>query len=216
MTVEAAIAELSKVGRKLVERGLVIGSGGNLSVRLPGGAHCVVTAAGTWLDELTPEDFSVVRIADGSVDPDHNPTPSSEVALHLESYLVRPDVTAIIHVHPQHAVLLHALGRPIRLITTDHVYYVRAIRATEYHHSGTSEIAHAGADLIADGECNCVILAHHGCSVVADSLELAYKRAMNLEEAAAATYRALLLGDEHTVCPPEYAEHLRTLDPTRH
>jgi L-fuculose-phosphate aldolase len=39
---------------------------------------------------------------------------------------------------------------------------------------------------------------------VADSVELAYKRAANLEEAAAATYHAILLGDEHTECPQEY------------
>lgn len=209
------IAELCRVGRSLVERGLVLGSGGNLSARPPGGAHCVVTAAGTWLDELTPSGFSLVRIADGAVVAG-NPTPSSEVALHLASYRVRPDVNAVVHVHPQHAVLVNALGWPIRLLTTDHVYYVRRVRATAYHHPGTRELALAAAELIADGECDCVILARHGCSVVADSVELAHKRVMNLEEAALATYRALLLGDRDTGEPPGYAERLRTLEAGRH
>lgn len=208
-------AALTRVGKKMVRRGLVLGSGGNLSARPPGGPYCLVTAAGTWLDELTPQAFSVVRVDDGAVLAG-NPVPSSEVALHLASYRVRPDVNAVVHVHPQYAVLLTALGRPIRLLTTDHVYYVRTVRATGYHHPGTAEVAQAGAELIADRRCDCVVLAHHGCSVVADTVELAYKRAVNLEEAAAATYRALLLGDEHTVCPPEYAERLATLDPGRH
>jgi len=209
------VAGLTVVGRRLVARGLVIGSGGNLSARTPDGRHLVVTAAGTWLDELTTGGFSVVALDDGAVVAG-NPTPSSELALHLESYRVRPDVNALVHVHPQYAVLLNALGRPIRLLSTDHVYYLRTVRATGYHHPGTAEVARAGADLIADGRCDCVVLAHHGCSVVADTIELACKRAMNLEEAAAATYRALLLDDQQTECPPEYAQRLRTLDAGRH
>ncbi|MCW2608712.1 MAG: putative aldolase, partial [Frankiales bacterium] len=80
---------LAVVGRKSVAAGLVIGSGGNLSARLPGGDACVVTASGTWLDELTRDSFSVVSVADGTV-LDGHPRPSSEVALHLATYRVRP------------------------------------------------------------------------------------------------------------------------------
>ena len=38
-----------------------------------------------------------------------------------------------------------------------------------------------------------MILAHHGCSVLGEDLEMAHRRAANLEEAARLTYRALLL-----------------------
>ena len=62
------IDELITVGRKAVAAGLVIGSGGNLSARLPGADQCVVTASGCWLDELTRDDFSVVAITDGRLD----------------------------------------------------------------------------------------------------------------------------------------------------
>ena len=79
--------------------------------------------------------------------------------------------------------------------------------------SGSEELAQAGADALR--AANVVILGNHGCSVVADSVELAYKRASNLEEASLATYRALLLGDEDTECPPEYRALLegRAADP---
>ena len=56
-----------------------------------------------------------------------------------------------------------------------------------------------------------MVLSNHGCTVVADTVELAHKRAVNLEEAALATYRALLLGDTGTVCPPEYRARLDAL-----
>ena len=201
------IAQLIVVGRKAVTSGLVIGSGGNLSARLPGSDECVVTCSGSWLDELTPEQFSVVAIADGTVRGGH-PAPSSEVPLHLATYRARPDANALIHLHPQTSVLLDALGYPIRLLTTDQAYYVREVRSTPFLQSGTPELAQAGADAVADG-CNCVILGHHGCSVIADTIELAHKRAANLEEAARATLTMLQLGDTTSVCPPAYLETIR-------
>ncbi len=201
------VDQLIAVGRKAVAAGLVIGSGGNLSARLPGADECVVTCSGSALDELTREHFSVVGIADGQVRSGH-PVPSSEVPLHLATYRVRPDANALVHLHPQASVLLDALGHPIRLLTIDHAYYVREVRSTPFIQSGTPELAQAGAEAVADG-CNCVILGHHGCSVVADTVDLAWKRASNLEEAARATLTMLQLGDTTTACPPSYLETIR-------
>lgn len=201
------IDQLVTVGRKAVAAGLVIGSGGNLSAREPGADTCVVTASGTWLDELDRESFSVVRISDGMVVGGH-PTPSSEVPLHLATYLVRPDVNAVVHLHPQTSVLLDALGHQIRLLTIDHAYYVREVRSTPFIQSGTQELADAGAAAVADG-CDCVILGHHGCSALGTTVEEAHKRAANLEEAARATLTMLQLGDTTTVCPPSYLETIR-------
>jgi ribulose-5-phosphate 4-epimerase/fuculose-1-phosphate aldolase len=212
--VNTLIEQLIVVGRKAVQAGLVIGSGGNLSARLPGADECVVTCSGSALDELVPEQFSVVGIADGAVRGGH-PVPSSEVPLHLATYRVRPDANALIHLHPQTSVLLDALGHPIRLLTIDHAYYVREVRSTPFIQSGTPELAEAGAQAVADG-CNCVILGHHGCSVVGDTVDLAWKRANNLEEAARATLTMLQLGDATTACPPSYLETIRAKEAAAH
>ena len=205
--VEQLVQQLIVVGRKAVAAGLVIGSGGNLSARLPGADECVVTASGTWLDELTAADFSVVGIERGEVR-GGAPRPSSEVPLHLATYRVRPDVNAVVHLHPQISVLLDALGLPIRLLTIDHAYYVREVRSTPFIQSGTQELADAAAAAVADGG-NCVVLGHHGCSALGDTVETAHKRAANLEEAARATLTMLQLGDTTTVCPPSYLETIR-------
>ena len=204
---EQLVDSLIAVGRKAVSGGLVVGSGGNLSARLAGSDECLVTCSGSALDELVPDHFSVVGISDGVVRSGH-PVPSSEAALHLATYRVRPDVNAVIHLHPQTSVLLDALGHPIRLLTIDHAYYVREVRSTPFIQSGTPELAAAGAAAVADG-CNCVVLGHHGCSVVADTVDLAWKRAQNLEEAARATLTMLQLGDTSTACPPSYLEVIR-------
>jgi L-fuculose-phosphate aldolase len=129
--------------------------------------------------------------------------------LHLATYRVRPDVTAIVHLHPQTALLLDALGERIRLATTDHTFYLRRIVTTPFRLPGTAELAAVAAAAAADG-ANCILLAHHGCSVLAETVELAHKRAMYLEEAARLTYRALAAGvlDALPECPPEYAAAL--------
>ncbi|SNT65009.1 L-fuculose-phosphate aldolase [Asanoa hainanensis] len=202
--------ELAEGGAAVVRAGLVVGSGGNLSARLSGADTCWVTGAGTWLDRLSRPSFVRMRISDGAVlrSGDALPAgigtvpamrhsadlpPSSEFALHLATYRARPDVTAIIHLHPQTALLLDALGERIRLLTTDHAFYVRRVGVVPFHAPGTSELAEAAALAATDGT-NCFVLSRHGCSVLADSVELALKRAYNLEEAAQLTYRALALG----------------------
>jgi len=187
---------LTHVGRSVVSAGLVVGSGGNLSARDPGADEFWVTARGTWLDRLTPADFVRVNLTTGHpvvADVSGAATPTSELALHLASYRARPDATAIVHLHPQSVLLLDALGIQIRLVTTDHVFYLGRIAGTRYAPPGTPQLATAAAQAAADGT-NCVLLAQHGCSVLADSVELAHKRALYLEEAAQFTYRAAALG----------------------
>jgi L-fuculose-phosphate aldolase len=202
-TREEAIGQLVEVGRLAVERGLVLASGGNLSARLPGEAEFVVTGAGTWLDRLTPADFSVVT-ADGAVAAGAG-RPSTEWKLHQRTYRVRPDVHAVVHLHPQHAVLVDALGHPVRLLTLDHAAYVRSVGTVPYFPNGSDELADAAAEQAREHDC--IVLSHHGCSALGADVGTAFRRALNLEEAATATYRCLLLGDTTTAFPTDVALH---------
>jgi len=186
--------QLAHAGHAVVQAGLVVGSGGNLSARAPGTDECWVTAAGTWLDRLDRGSFVRIRISDGAaLDNSVGVAPSSELALHLATYRARPDVNAVVHLHPQTVLLLDALGEPVRLATTDHAFYLRRVATTPFVPPGRPEVGADAAAACADGT-NCVVLSRHGCSVIADSVELAHKRAFYLEEAALLTYRALTLG----------------------
>jgi ribulose-5-phosphate 4-epimerase/fuculose-1-phosphate aldolase len=185
--------DLAWAGRTVGRAGLVIGSGGNLSVRRPDGETCLVTRAGAWLDDLADGDLSVVRISDGAVLAGH-PAPSSESPLHLHVYRARPDAAAVLHLHPQASVLLTAVGQEIELSTTDHVYYVGAVARVPFLPPGSDAAGRAAVEEMAAHGADCAVLNRHGCVVLADSVELAVKRALNLEEAAQTTYRALLLG----------------------
>jgi ribulose-5-phosphate 4-epimerase/fuculose-1-phosphate aldolase len=213
--------QLAHVGYDVVQAGLVCGSGGNLSARIPDEDAIWVTAAGSWLDRLSRTAFTAVRITDGAPttvgNPANRPTatlppalePTSELALHLALYRARPDVNAVVHLHPQTALLLDALGEHIRIVTTDHAFYLRRVSTVPFRLPGSVEVAALTAAMAADGT-DCLVLSHHGCVVLGDSVELAHKRARNLEEAAQLTYRAVAAGRLENLrdCPEEFLSRL--------
>ena len=206
--------QLAHAGYDVVQAGLVCGSGGNLSARIPDEDAIWVTASGTWLDRLSRNTFTAIRVSDGSPAtvgsvPPPRLEPTSEIALHLALYRARPDVNAVIHLHPQTALLLDALGEHIRIVTTDHAHYLRRVSTVPFRLPGSAEVAALTAAMAADGT-DCLVLSQHGCVVMGDSVELAHKRARNLEEAASMTYRALAAGRLENLrdCPEEFLDRL--------
>ena len=207
--------QLAHVGYDVVQAGLVCGSGGNLSARIPDEDACWVTASGAWLDRLSRTTFAPVRISDGAPAavgalPPARVRPTSELALHLALYRTRPDVNAVIHLHPQTALLLDALGEHVRIVTTDHAFYLRRVSTVPFRLPGSIELASLAAAMAADGT-DCLVLSQHGCVVMADTVELAHKRARNLEEAAMLTYRALAAGrlDGLRDCPEQFLDRVQ-------
>jgi ribulose-5-phosphate 4-epimerase/fuculose-1-phosphate aldolase len=208
--------QLAHVGYDVVQAGLVCGSGGNLSARIPDEDACWITASGAWLDRLSRTAFAPVRISDGSpaavgaLPP--RVEPSSELPLHLALYRTREDVNAIVHLHPQTTLLLDALGEHVRIVTTDHAYYLKRVSTVPFRLPGSAELASLTAAMAADGT-DCLVLSQHGSVVMADSIELAHKRARNLEEAAMLTYRALCAGrlDGLRECPEEFLDRLHAV-----
>lgn len=196
--------ELIEVGKKVVDRGLAVGSGGNLSFRAPGTETFFITGTGTQLDQLNPGSFAEVNLngeVSGVV------KPSSEFRVHLESYRARPEIDVCIHLHPQASVLTAALNLPIKYLTVDHVYYVRKVVRIPWTRSGTQEIADATGLAVKDS--NVVILENHGCVVLAPSVQLAYTRVLNLEEASELTLRCHDLGVMPTEVPKAYWDYLK-------
>jgi len=122
---EAAVREaVVRAGLRLAAGGLVIGTAGNLSVRL--GERVVVTPTGAALGTLDAARLSVVDLDGTHIDGDLAPT--SEVPLHLATYRATGG-TAIAHAHapasiaagcvvdvlpPLHYAVL-ALGGPVRV-----------------------------------------------------------------------------------------------------
>ena len=198
------VRDLSDAGREAVERGLVIGTGGNISARLPGGDEYVVTGTGTRLDRLGADDFSVIGM-DGARR--SGPSPSVEWRLHLQTYAARPDVNAVIHLHPQAAVLLDGMGIEIRLITLDHAYYLRQVARVPFQPAGSRELADACS--AAAKEANLIVMAFHGATALGDTVAMGLRRAFLLDEAARNTITCLQLGNRDLTFPTEWLARIQ-------
>jgi len=107
----AATERLIQAGRRLGARGLISAGEGNLSVRLDAD-RLLLTPAGLRKDELTPDDLVVVWL-------DHperesvsrsGHVPTSDLAIHLAVYGVRPDIGAVAHAHLPAAMGLTLAG----------------------------------------------------------------------------------------------------------
>jgi len=200
---QSMLNDLIELGKNVVGRGLAVGSGGNLSFRVPGTEIFFITGTGTQLDQLDANSFAQVNLQGDHLD---GIKPSSEFRVHLESYKVRSDIDVCIHLHPQASVLMAALNLPIRFLTIDHVYYVRKVVRIPWIRSGTQEIAEATA--LAVKEANVIILENHGCVVLAPTVQLGFSRVLNLEEASELTLRCNQMGLNPTEVPKAYWDHL--------
>lgn len=197
--------QLIELGQDVVQRGLVVGSGGNLSFKDPGSNTFYITGTGTKLDKLDPTSFVQMDLEGSVVSGDISP--SSEFRVHLESYLRRSDIGVCVHLHPQASVLSASLNIETKFLTIDHVYYVRKVVRIPWIRSGTIEIAVATGQALAD--TNVVILENHGCVIVADSVPLAFSRVLNLEEASELSLRCAQLSIEPTAVPAAYWDYLK-------
>jgi L-fuculose-phosphate aldolase len=202
---------LIDLGRAVARAGLVVAAGGNIAARTTED-RMWVTPSGWSLADLSAANLVQVSLDGRRLAGAHAPT--SELLLHLAALRARPDVAWSVHLHPPMATLLPVLDIPIRTITTDHAFYLRDIATVPYLHPGSAQLANAAGAELAGADV--VLLRHHGCLVVGDTPDLVLSRAVNLEAAAEATYRARLLGDDSTECPPQFLEHVRSEEARGH
>lgn len=137
--------------------------------------------------------------------------PPSESFLHAWIYRTRPDVTSVIHMHPESALLLTVCGLSLRPIYG--AYGLGARLAVEgvptYPSSLTISDHDRGRDFagfFADGRA--CLLRGHGVATVGTSIEDAAVTTMTLKELTDVTYRAHLLGIEPTVLPDDEIEEI--------
>ena len=79
---------------------------GHASVRGPDGRTVYIKRKGKALRDVRSEDVIGIALDD----PDGHLTPGAhlETIMHLETYLARPDVGAVIHTHPMYSIALGA------------------------------------------------------------------------------------------------------------
>ena len=157
-----------EAGRRLLGRGLVTGTWGNISARISEDSF-VITPDGLSCEDLSEEDLVVVG-TDCSHESEKKP--SSEKGIHADAYAIRSDVKFIIHTHQYYASVVAADCR-----NTD------PAPCAEYGLPGTGRLRRNMKTCIMDHpDKKAFLMARHGALILGEDPDGAFGLAAGLEE----------------------------------
>ncbi|MET9293034.1 class II aldolase/adducin family protein [Streptomyces sp. NPDC003077] len=171
---DRAWRDLVATARRTVADGLVVGTSGNVSVRV--GDLVLVTPSGVPYDRLGPEDLTAVDLAGRSRHGSLKPT--SELPLHLAVYRAT-EARAVVHTHAVHATAVSALVPELPPIHYMAAELGGTVRVAPYALFGTEELAAHALTALRD-RTGC-LLRNHGALTYGDTLDQAYDRTAQLE-----------------------------------
>ncbi len=167
--------EFERIGKRLIQEGLLSGNFGNMSVRSKDGFY--ITASGSFLDN--PGELVYVSRTKGV-----GTGASSEYRVHQKIYEMT-DGTAIVHAHPPFAVAASFGGDAIVPIDSEGKMFLPSIPIADGE-PGTEALAESVGEK--SGISPVVIARGHGTFACAQSLEKAYLLTAITEHAAKVLY----------------------------
>jgi L-fuculose-phosphate aldolase len=195
---------LCRIGALCYQKGYIVGADGNLSARLRDGT-ILVTPAGAMKGFLEPHHLAHVD-GDGRV-LDDGPLPSSEIAIHLVSYRERPEVEAVIHTHPPHAVALSIAGVDLQLpVIPEVIVTIGGTPTTPYTTPGTNELPESIRAVVRCSDT--LIMRYHGAVTLGSNLMDAFKKLDMVEHTAKILWLAHTLKGGIEPLPPEAVQKL--------
>ena len=203
--------EICVLGKSMFDRGLTVGSSGNISART-GDGNWLMTPTNTCLGRLDPARISLVDAHGKTLAGDK---PTKESFLHLSMYSERPDAGAVVHLHSTHSVAVSVLAdtdaeNPIPPITAYYVMKIGKLVLLPYYAPGDMSLANAVREVA--GQHHAILLANHGPIVAGKNLQSAVYASEELEETA--KLFLLLRGNEMNILNSEQVAELRAKWPS--
>jgi L-fuculose-phosphate aldolase len=187
--------EIVRIGRLLHEKGFIAASDGNISVRLN---DFTILATPTCMCKgmLTEEDLVIVDMRGKKLGGFREV--SSEIAMHLMIYRVRPDVTSVVHAHPPTATGFASAGRALdEALVSEIVISLGTVPLAGYATPGTSELCDSIEPFVEEHDA--VLMANHGVVTYGDDLLTAYMNMETVEHFAKISLVAHQLGTKRTL-----------------
>ena len=180
---------LVEIGKKIADKGLVVGPGGNISARA--GNIVYMKASGICFEEAKVSDYIGVDLKTGKI-VDGSKKPTCEIAMHLGCYLEREDITAVVHTHPPIATAVGMQDITLSPFTPDLAALVGDVPTIKYVVPGGKELAEETIKVIK--KYNSVLMCNHGLLTVGANLKEAYYRALLIEDACKTFVMTKMLG----------------------
>jgi L-ribulose-5-phosphate 4-epimerase len=181
--------QIVETAQALVEKGYLMATGGNLSIRIAGQKAFAVTPSNYDYGKMTADDVCVLdfdlNVIEGTL------KPSVESALHAGVYVTRADVQAVVHTHQVYASTLALINAPIPALFDEQVRFLgRSVEIIPYAPSGTDFLRNAIVKHIKNHN-NAYILQNHGALCFGHDVERAAHNVEILEKCALAYLLAL-------------------------
>ncbi len=186
--------------------GLNQGTSGNISVRIDN--EMLITPTSLPYNETEPEDI-VAMHTDGEYGTyDGRRKPSTEWRFHLDTYLQRPDIGAMVHTHSIYATTLSMLRMDIPACH----YMIAAfggpsIRCADYAIFGSEELSQNVLAALED-RTGC-LMGTHGMITCGSTLKEAMWRARELETLAHQYYLTLQTGKDAVILDDDHIYEVR-------
>lgn len=191
--------EVVETAQRLTEKGYLMATGGNLSVRITGRDAFAVTPSNYDYMKMVPDDVCILDF-DLNVLEGHRP-PSVEKSLHAGIYKVRKDVNAVVHTHQVCASALALLDFPIPALFDEQARFLgRSVEIIPYGPSGTSFLTRRVVKAVKSNN-NAYIMKNHGVLCFGHYLERAAHNVEIVEKCAHAYLMALCTGGKVSKIP---------------
>jgi len=203
---ESVKQDIIKMTSLLYDKGLITGTGGNVSARVPGAKEFWITPSGMFKKYLTPEDLVKcdlqAKVTEGIM------KPSIETPFHAAVYRRREDVNAVVHAHNPVATGLGVAGVEIEPVTPEAAVILLKVPILPFKFPGTDALADVVAENIVGHRA--LILKNHGVLGVGYDLLEAVSAVEILEEVAKIILVSRLVGKTTTI-PSEEMEVIKKL-----
>ncbi|HOV21462.1 MAG TPA: class II aldolase/adducin family protein [bacterium] len=181
--------KLTEYGKKIVEKKLVAGSGGNISARE--GNFVYLSPSGFFLDDIKNNEWVKVDIKTGEIYGELKPT--CEISTHLGIYKEREDVKVVFHTHPPLTVGLISSGMDFKPFFPDFVAVLgKEVPVIDYVPPGGEEMRKRVVEKIKNS--NVVLIRNHGAICIGETFKEAFARAWLVEDTAKSLIASLISG----------------------
>ncbi|MGI8691236.1 MAG: class II aldolase/adducin family protein [Thermomicrobiales bacterium] len=175
--IPALRADMRAVGRSAFARGMVWGTSGNISGKLPDGS-LLLSKAGTDLADLADDDFVIALPGFDDAIP---PEVTSEVCMHRAAHAAGDDVRCVLHLSPTWVTLAATTGIAVPITATAEAHLMLAgLTRVPWACPGTPDLGHAVATGLMNGT-RALILEGHGALTLGRTPREALLRMETLE-----------------------------------
>jgi len=172
--------DLARFGKMLHSQGFVAATDGNLSVRLDKD-RILITPTCVSNGMMMPQDMVIVGLDGRKLNGSCNP--SSEIAMHLTIYRMRPDVGAVVHAHPCTATGFASAGIALdEPLCSEVVITLGTVPLAPYATTGSMELSDSLRPYIPYHDA--ILMANHGAVTYGEDLCRAYMRMEAVEHYA--------------------------------